>query len=69
MITADIAICRAPGLYPLCESCKRNLSLYPAYIQSAVRQRGSAQRACSPDSRPECRNYQEICGSSPEDRL
>lgn len=65
MITPEFAMCRAPGLYPLCENCKRNMDNHPSYVQSAIRQR-HWQAAVSPDSRPECRHHTPL---DPEPRL
>lgn len=61
MITADFQICRAPGIYPACDSCKRNLENHTAMTQALVRAR-SNQAGCAPDTQPNCRHHVVIWG-------
>lgn len=66
MILSDYAVCKAPGLYALCMTCRRNLDNHDEATRKAVRSR-EFQASVSPDSRKECRHHQYQ--HSPEDRL
>lgn len=59
MITADFAMCHAPGLYPLCNNCKRNLENHPTLAQAMARAR-ERQAGCAPDTQPNCRHHVEL---------